>query len=265
MRSPTLPRPAGAASVTLCVARLQDVALTTAHGLLSAAELQRAQGIGHRATREQFVRTRALLRLLLGRCTGRPPASLVLDDANGEAPRLAGNGWGLYFNVSHSYEWAAVAAARFPIGIDIERIDAGHDWQPIADILFHPGERQRLQHTAPAARAGFFFETWTRKEAYLKGIGTGLRLDPASFDTTAPGGAVAGAAPASAERWYTQPLGAPAGYAAALAIRGPALATPGMGDRLVHRVELGDLFRDTRPAGILCASADIPFGRIVLS
>jgi 4'-phosphopantetheinyl transferase len=257
MQSPTLPRHPGAASVTLCVARLQDIALAAAHGLLSATERRRALRITHRGARDEFVRTRGLLRLLLGRCTGRSPASLVLADASGEAPRLVGNRWGLHFNVSHSYEWAAAAAARFPVGVDIERVDARRDWQPIAEILFHPSERQRLQLTPPQGRAGFFFETWTRKEAYLKAIGTGLRLEPASFHTMSPDGNVVGAEPAGT--WHTQPVHAPEGYVAALATPGPVLATElatalatrtlsRSADRLVDRIELADLIRNAQSA-----------------
>jgi 4'-phosphopantetheinyl transferase len=270
MRLSTRPRPTGAASVTLCVAHLQDIAFSAAHGLLGAAERERAQGIRHRQTCEQFVKTRALLRLLLAECTGKPPAALELVDADGEAPRLARNRWGLHFSVSHSYDRAALAVAPCPIGIDIERIDPSHDWEPIADILFHEEERQRLRQAAPEVRTGLFFETWTRKEAYLKGIGAGLRLDAASFHTMSPDGAVAGAVPASGDRWYTLPVHAPGGYAAALAIRGPALALraveraaeSAVGDGPMPHAGPDEPIRD---AGILCGSAGIPFRRIVLS
>lgn len=265
MQTPSRPRRAGAASVALCVAHLPDIALTAAHRVLSTAERERAAGISHRETCEQFVRTRAVLRVLLAQRTGQSPGSLVLEDESGEAPRLAGNVWRLHFNVSHSYDWAAVAVADFPVGIDIERIDAGQDWDGIADIMFHSEEREALRQAHPDQRTLEFFATWTRKEAYLKGIGAGLRLDPSTFSTASPGGAVATDAPATPEGWFTISVDSPAGYALALAVPGPELAEGCSAGRLVDRVELSELFRYTQPVWPLCASADIPSRRIVLS
>jgi 4'-phosphopantetheinyl transferase len=265
MQTPSRPRRTGAASVTLCVAHLQDIALTDAHRLLSAAEGERAAGINHRETREQFVRTRALLRLLLARRTGQAAGSLVLEDESGEAPRLAGNVWQLHFNVSHSYDWAVVAVADFPIGVDVERVDTGQDWDGIADIMFHPEEREQLRQAHRDQRTLGFFTTWTRKEAYLKAIGAGLRLDPSSFSTASPDGAVTTTLPATPEGWFTISVDSPAGYALALAVPGPELAEGCSAGRLVDRVGLSELFRYTQPVWPLCASADIPSRRIVLS
>jgi 4'-phosphopantetheinyl transferase len=238
---PTLPCLPGAASVTLCVARLQDIAVADARGLLSTAEIERAERITHRDTRLQFMRTRALLRLLLAHCTGGPPRNFALVDGGGEAPRLADNPWGLHFNVSHSHEWAAVAVARSPLGIDLERIDAECGSEPIAENLFHAREQARLKQARSEARLGLFFEIWTRKEAYLKGIGVGLSQDPASFHTTSPDGAVVSEGePASRGTWYTLPICAPDGYRAALASNGPAPA--------IDRVNLANLVRNFEPA-----------------
>jgi 4'-phosphopantetheinyl transferase len=265
MHKPSRPRRTGAARVSLCVAHLQDIALTDALQVISAAERKRAAGINHREAREQFVRTRALLRLLLAERIGQAPGNLVLEDESGEAPRLAGNVWQLHFNVSHSYDWAALAVADFPIGIDIERVDTGQDWDGIADIMFHPEEREQFRQAHPDQRTFGFFATWTRKEAYLKAIGAGLRLDPPSFSTASPDGAVATTLPTTPEGWFTISVDSPAGYALALAVPGPEFAEGCSAGRLVDRVELTELFRYTQPVWPLCASADIPSRRIVLS
>jgi len=216
---PSRPRRSGAASVILCVARHQDTPIAAAHGLLSAAELERARRVTHHGAWLQFVLTRGLLRLLLGHCTGRPPRSFAIDADDGRAPCLVDNPWRLHFNVSHGDEYAAIAIGHSPLGIDIERIDPDCDWETIAETCFHADEQMRLRHTPKADRLATFFEIWTRKEAYLKGVGTGLSNDPALFSTARDDGVVAPlqcAAP-SALTWYTQPIAAPAGYQCALA------------------------------------------------
>ena len=51
--------------------------------------------------------------------------------------------------------------------------------------VFAPQERAVLEGLAPgAARTAGFFAGWTRKEAYLKGVGLGLRADPRSVTVT---------------------------------------------------------------------------------
>ena len=192
--------------------------MTAARALLSATELERARRITHHEAWLQFVLTRGLLRLLLTHCTGRPPRSFAIDEDDGRAPCLIDNPWPLHFNVSHGHEYAAVAVGHSPLGIDIERMDADCDWETIAETCFHADEQMRLRLTPKADRLVTFFEIWTRKEAYLKGVGTGLSYDPAVFSTARHDGAVASqcAAP-SALTWYTQPIAAPAGYQGALA------------------------------------------------
>jgi 4'-phosphopantetheinyl transferase len=215
----------GTASATLCLARLQDIPLPAARGLLSADEHERARRIAHHEAWLQFVVTRALLRLLLAHDTGRSPRSFDITEGGGAAPRLAANPWGLHFNVSHSHEYAAIAVGNVPLGIDIERADADYPWQASAGICFHADEQERLREMPEAARRAAFFDLWTRKEAYLKGIGTGLGQDPSRFSIGARDGAVVrDAAAAGAPIWYTQSVPAPSGYAAALACRLPRLA-----------------------------------------
>ena len=212
------PRPTGTASVTLCMARLQDISVADTLALLSASELERARRITHQESWLHFVTTRGLLRLMLGHCTGSPPGSVALADGGEVAPRLVNNPDRLHFNVSHSADWVCVAIGRSELGVDIERILTDCDWETIAETFFHPKERELLRTARLEARRETFFEIWTRKEAYLKGIGLGLSGDPSSFNTASLDGAVAIEGPAaSGRKWYTLPISAPAGYKAALA------------------------------------------------
>lgn len=128
----------------------------------------------------------ALARREVGRLVGRPPGSLRFDrtcpdcDRQHGAPRLLDDP-GLHLSLSRTRAVVALAVSRSgPVGVDVEVVDAvsfdGYD-----DVALHPDERDHVTSELTAA-AG-----WVRKEAALKALGVGLRVDPASFVTPAPG------------------------------------------------------------------------------
>jgi 4'-phosphopantetheinyl transferase len=214
--------------VAIAIAPLSEIALAPALELLNRAELERVERITCQDYRLHVVKARALLRLMLARFTGLSPESFEIDEGGGAQPRLRANPWGLHFSVSHSAAWVAVAIASAPIGIDIERVAPDCSWPDIAETCFHRSERERLQAmSGPAAREAFF-EIWTRKEAYLKAIGSPLATDPPGFSTVERNGAVrADAEAAERDTWYTRAISAPVHYKAALASRWPQ-------PRLIH-------------------------------
>jgi 4'-phosphopantetheinyl transferase len=215
--------------VAVSIVALSEIDLAPALELLNRAELERVGRIACEDYRLQVVKARALLRRMLAAFTGAYPASFEFDEGGGTRPRLRTNPWGLHFSVSHTAGWIAVAVARAPIGIDIEQMVPDCAWQDIAETCFHPSEREALRGMAGRAAREAFFGVWTRKEAYLKAIGTALDTDPASFSTAvAPGCAVIAEAPSAAVgAWYTRAIVAPSGLQAALAARHPQ-------PRLIH-------------------------------
>ena len=215
-------RPLGAAQVAYCLAGLGEIGLAPALELLSKAECDRAQRIANAEYRLQMLKARALLRWMLARYTGCSPRSFEFEEGNGARPQLRHNPWGVHFSVSHSGEQVAAAVSTAPLGVDIERIVEDRSWPDIAAVCFHDSERALLECDAGNAARDAFFDIWTRKEAYLKAIGTGLDTDPATFSTASPDQAVHvdGADPRSTE-WYSHSIGAPAGYKAALATSSP--------------------------------------------
>jgi len=207
-----------AKGIFVCFAHLRDLPVPQMMAALSASERVRAGRIRHHEAWRQFVLTRGLLRLMLAHATGAEPASFDIDDAGGGAPYLAHNPWKLSFNVSHSRDCVAVAVGDEALGIDIERVGPDGEWEPLAEVCFHPQERAFLQALPEAERAEGFTGIWTRKEARIKATGEGFRTDPSRFSTVPFEG------PVSVEDrgkqmqdWYTQPLAAPAGYKAAMA------------------------------------------------
>ncbi|MEU2249794.1 4'-phosphopantetheinyl transferase superfamily protein [Streptomyces sp. NPDC019224] len=80
----------------------------------------------------------------------------------------------LHFSVSHSSAVALVGVAGVPIGVDVERLPRPSTIDVCARFL-HPDEQAELAAAqSPSERAEDFGRIWTRKEAFLKGIGTGL-------------------------------------------------------------------------------------------
>ena len=81
----------------------------------------------------------------------------------------------LEFNLTHSGERAALAVAtRTPVGIDIETIRTARDPLALARRFFAPEEAQELAVMPPDRRDRAFLTVWTRKEAFVKGVGVGL-------------------------------------------------------------------------------------------
>ena len=85
----------------------------------------------------------------------------------------------LFFSISHSFPYYAVAFSERSIGVDIEKIrnyGAG-----IPERMFTENEK-RYAGTDP----GRFFEIWTKKEAYSKYTGMGVFSGFRSFDVLLP-------------------------------------------------------------------------------
>lgn len=90
------------------------------------------------------------------------------------------------FNLSHAGEviLIGVGGGRC-IGIDVEKIRPMADLESVAESQFGPQERAFLDAARSSRREQAFFRCWTRKEAYVKALGTGLSIPLNSFDTLA--------------------------------------------------------------------------------
>lgn len=131
-----------------------------AHERLRAARLRSVED------GERFRARRGVLRALLSRYVGAPPAALCFRDGARGKPELAGAA--LQFNLAHSGALALYAVSFAAVGVDVERVRRRFDWRPIVRRFFSPAERGAIDDVAQ------FFACWTRKEAYLKARGDGL-------------------------------------------------------------------------------------------
>jgi len=181
--------------------------------LLSPDEQERGGRFYRAQDRDRFMAGHGLLRRILSRYVDLPPECLRFGYNPWGKPYLCGPAAqsGLRFNVSHSDGQALYALAwNREVGIDLERACPNVAVESLAASFFAPDEISRIQALPTALRRAAFYQTWTRKEAYLKARGQGLS---APLDQFSVFGLDKG-------RWSLQDLSAPAGYHAALAVEG---------------------------------------------
>src|SRR3979411_2884197 len=100
--------------------------------VLSADELERAERYRFEQHRNEFILTRAVLRIVLASYTAQSPESLSFDYSAQGKPALKNGPRDLRFNVSHTEGLGVLAMVRGrEIGVDAEKIRP----QPDAQIL----------------------------------------------------------------------------------------------------------------------------------
>ncbi|NKM64343.1 4'-phosphopantetheinyl transferase superfamily protein [Rhizobium leguminosarum bv. viciae 248] len=116
--------------------------------------------------------TRVAIRTLLARYCGSTPADLRFKTGPFGKPELIDSP--LSFSASRRCNLALIAvAAKGRLGVDLEISRPLPELDGICAML-HPAERALIANTPRARRKYLFYRIWTRKEAALKAIGTGL-------------------------------------------------------------------------------------------
>lgn len=148
--------------------------------LLSTEEAERVARKARETLRRRQAASFCALRVHLGRHLDRDPAGLAfVVDEHGK-PHLAGPGQ-VHFNLSHSGPLGLLAIAPFAVGVDVERLIRRPDERLAREIL-HPRELEHWLGLDAALRQAALTRAWSRKEAVLKAVGTGIRVPPASVD-----------------------------------------------------------------------------------
>jgi 4'-phosphopantetheinyl transferase len=149
--------------------------------LLDAHERARSARFHFERDRGRYAAAHVALRRLLAQRTGRDVASLAIEAGPYGKPYLAGAPR-CAFSLSHSDELALVAFADDgEIGVDLERVRPLSDLEGLERQCLTTAERHALAELAPDVRALAFLRRWTRKEACLKALGTGLHIEPSTF------------------------------------------------------------------------------------
>lgn len=149
--------------------------------ILSQEEVERADRLRFAKHRERFLAAHAALRCILSAQTGLTPEALCFQVAPDGKPLLRCEPE-LAFNLSHTEGMGLVALSIgsqgcLSVGVDIEMLRPMPDALELANTHFLAAEREQLEGLEPSLRSHAFLTGWTRKEAYLKAIGTGLSVE----------------------------------------------------------------------------------------
>lgn len=145
--------------------------------LLCAQERARWQGFHFPRDRLIYLVAHGLLCQVLSLYEAVAPNAWRFRQGQYGKPAVAEpeRGRSLSFNLSHTDGAIAIIVTNGgACGVDVERIGPHIDTDLLGAAVFAPAERQAWRTTPDYLRVSRFLETWTLKEAYLKGIGWGI-------------------------------------------------------------------------------------------
>jgi len=123
-----------------------------------------------------------LLREILDFYMGAEPRSIEIQVGDRGKPYALGRG-APFFNLSHSGNRVLFGFSREgEVGVDIELIKNGRDLQGLIDTSCSPNERRYLKDLPVERKRALFYQYWSAKEAYLKGLGTGMNSSLKEID-----------------------------------------------------------------------------------
>lgn len=200
---------------------------------LSKDEMEQLERYKLESARECYRIGHTALRMILAGYLCMPADSLEFQ-VNPYGKLFLPEDYGIYFNISHAGEYVVLAFGRFsPIGIDIEEVYDLSAADVIIKRFFHPREAREYPAVSDSLRQDWFFKRWTVREAYVKGLGTGLYTAPESFyvreeadgsfsietfdENSCDPYSFKAAGRQTVSAWRIQPLLAPDGYFCSLA------------------------------------------------
>ncbi|HEY0192909.1 MAG TPA: 4'-phosphopantetheinyl transferase superfamily protein [Kofleriaceae bacterium] len=205
-----------------------DPLVSALRPLLSADEQVRADRFYFERDRRSYTVVRGVLRRLLAGYLGCAPEAIAFGYRDKGKPYLVSPSGPLDFNVSHSGDYALLAFTHGrQLGVDVELRRAIDDLDGLAEVSFSPAELAVFRSLPADQRVEGFFACWSRKEAFIKATGEGVR-QLAEFDVSLRPGqpaqilAVRGPSAATAYTMYELP--ALDGHAAALVLADPPAA-----------------------------------------
>jgi 4'-phosphopantetheinyl transferase len=197
---------------------------------LTAEELALAERLRAERDRERYVCAQGVLRDILARYAGVGVREIAYrrneygkpDLSDGLAP------W-LRFNLTHSHDEVMVAVVRDrEIGVDIEYIASDRPLRKLIGRFFSEVEVEAFQGVPEEELPELFYTSWTRKEAYVKARGVGLRFGMRRFAMTVGGDKPAllhvEGEPEEPGRWTVLSLDVAPEFRAALVVEGRGVA-----------------------------------------
>lgn len=149
--------------------------------ILSDKEREKANRYQFDKPKNNFIVTRGCLKTILAKYLQTTPAEIeFIYTYNGKPALEAENN--LYFNVSHSKELGVIGVTQNDdVGIDVEYMEDMDNYNEIIKRFFSEKEYASFQQLTKTAEKDAFYNSWTKKEAYIKATGDGFKRSLASF------------------------------------------------------------------------------------
>ena len=190
---------------------VSDSALRVFATCLSSEERRHADQFARPLDRGRFVAARGWLRHLVGALLDCAPGDVEIVTGDRGKPRVAGSDF--EFSASRTAAVALYATSRkMEVGVDVEAIRSTINIDGIAARFMSPAEQRALASLSQGQRLKALLQCWTRKEAYVKGIGTGLSCAVRDVDVW-----YGGRQPATVSGWTVHQVDLAPGLAAAVA------------------------------------------------
>ncbi|MGE5944179.1 MAG: 4'-phosphopantetheinyl transferase family protein [Flavobacteriales bacterium] len=141
---------------------------------LEAFEKERALKYYKEIDKNRFIICRSLLKFALAYHTQSMIKNISIELLPNKKPYLPSHPK-LFFNVSHSGDYAIFAIGNAPVGIDIEFIDLSYAFHDVLPHIFNKSEIHYICNANNQLEA--FYRLWTRKEAFVKALGKGIDDD----------------------------------------------------------------------------------------
>ncbi|MDG4862672.1 4'-phosphopantetheinyl transferase superfamily protein [Streptomyces sp. T-3] len=148
---------------------------------LDEGERRRGASFVHLPDRLTYRSAHVALRRVLAAYTGTPPGELPLGrdrcSCCGRRPgRPVLHGSPVHFSLSRGVGVVLIGVAPVVVGVDLQQV-LPLETAALSATSLHPAEQQELAQLTPPERTLAFSRLWTRKEAYFKGLGSGLTRD----------------------------------------------------------------------------------------
>jgi 4'-phosphopantetheinyl transferase len=141
---------------------------------LNSDEINRVGHFYNEIDKDRFIIYRSILKFVLAAYTKLAVTQIHFDYHFNKKPYLSSHPW-LFFNISHSEDFAVIAISLHKVGIDIEYISKDFTFTNLLPDIFKDNEVLAILNAVNKKHT--FYKSWTRKEALVKALGKGIDDD----------------------------------------------------------------------------------------